>query len=242
MTRAKTLVGCPALALALVIAGQSAGATAGVASWHVDRSFGKRGVAVLPVRESAPYPLPLGPGDAGSLLTDGPQGSVFVGGYARSERGSFLIARLSAQGRLVRGFGHGGVTTVPAIYSVPQEPPRMLALSGGRLLIAGLDRTDHFVLVRLTAGGKADRSFGHDGVAAYRLPDSRGHAIIAAAALQPDGDILAVSFQREVPEPLNEPQVPPGLGEGPIEFVRLLPSGALDRSFGDGGFLKASRR
>jgi len=237
MTRAKTLVGCLALALALALVGPSAGATVRAASWHLDASFGKRGVAGLPLRESASFALSLGPGDAGSLLAPGPQGSVFVGGYARSKKGSFLVARLSAQGRLVKGFGDGGVSTIPAIYSVPPAPPRMFALSGGRLLIAGLDRADHFVLALLTAGGKADRSFGHAGVADYKLPDSHGHAIIAAVALEPDGDILAVTFQRERG---NEPQIPPGLGEGPIEFVRLLPSGALDRSFGQGGFLKAT--
>jgi hypothetical protein len=238
MTRAKTLVGC--LALALAVAGPPAGESARAASWHLDPSFGKRGVAGLPVREGAPLLVSPGPGDAGSLLAPGPQGSVFVGGYAHSRKGSFLVARLSAQGGLVKSFGRGGVSTIPAIYSVPQAPPRMFALSGGRLLIAGLDRADHFVLVRLTGSGRPDRSFGHDGVADYKLRDSHGHAIIAAVALEPDGDILAVTYQREAPQPVNQPRIPPGLGQGPIEFVRLLPSGALDHSFGQGGFLKAT--
>src|SRR5271168_107590 len=116
MARAKTLVGW--LALALAVAGPSAGESARAASWHLDSSFGKLGVAGLPVRESASFPLSLGPGDAGSLLAPGPQGSVFVGGYARSRKGSFLIAHLSARGRLVKGFGRRGVSTIPAIYSV----------------------------------------------------------------------------------------------------------------------------
>lgn len=229
--------------MALTVGGLAAGVpgpAAQATSWHLDSSFGKRGVAGLPVREEGiNFLYPAGPGDKGSLLAPGPLGSLFVGGYANRKKGSFLVARMSAQGKLVTGFGRGGVTTVPAIYSTPQDPPRMFALAGGRLLIAGLNRADHFVVARLTARGQADRTFGHDGVAQYKLPDAHGPMIIAAAAVEPDGNILAV-YQKEAPQPVNQPRIAPGLGELPIELVRLLPSGALDRSFGKGGFLKAS--
>jgi uncharacterized delta-60 repeat protein len=217
------------------------GPAAQAASWRLDSSFGKQGVAGLPVREEGiNFLYPPGPGDKGSLLSAGPQGSLFVGGYANRKKGSFLVARMSAQGKLVTGFGSGGVSTVPAIYSTPQTPPRMFALAGGKLLVAGLNRADQFVVARLTARGQADRTFGHDGAAQYKLPNAHGHAIIAAAAVEPDGDILAVYYQKEAPQPVNHPRIAPGLGEGPIELVRLLPSGALDRSFGQGGFLKAT--
>jgi uncharacterized delta-60 repeat protein len=219
------------LAVALAVGGLAAGAQGAVAqaaSWHLDSSFGKRGVAGLPVRER----------DAGSLLTAGPQGSVFVGGYADRKKGAFLVARLSVSGRLVKSFGGGGVSTVPTVYAFPQDPPRMFALAGGRLLIVGLSRSDHFTVVRLTARGRPDRAFGHNGVAQYTLPDVHGFTVITAATVEPDGDILAV-YQREVPQLVNEPRIPAGLGEGQIALVRLLPSGALDRSFGKGGFLDA---
>jgi len=232
------------LAVTLAVGGLAVGVSgpsAQAASWHLDSSFGKGGVAGLPVREGQiDFQYSAGPGDNGQLLAPGARGSVFVGGYANSKRGSFLVARLSASGRLVTGFGRGGVTIVPALYATPLDPPRMFALADGKLLIAGLDRVDHFVVARLTASGQPDRGFGHDGVADYKLPDSHGHAIIAAAAVEPDGDVLAVSYQKEVPQPVNEPRIAAGLGEGPIEFVRLLPSGALDRSFGKGGFLTAT--
>ena len=207
----------------------------------MDSSFGRGGAAGLPVREGGfDYRFPPGPGDDGSLLAPGPSGSVYVGGYARSKAGVFLVARMSTTGRLVQGFGHGGLTSVPAIYSVPEKPPRMLALGGGGLLVVGLDHAHHLVAVRLRGNGAEDHGFGHDGVAKYALADTNGHAIIAAAVLEPDGDLLAVYYQKEVPEPVNEPRITAGLGAGTIGFVRLLPSGRLDSSFGKGGFLQAT--
>jgi uncharacterized delta-60 repeat protein len=235
--RARLLSAAVALTVGALTTGvSSAGATS--ASWHLDSSFGDRGVAGLPLREEGiDFLYPPGPGDRGSLLAGGPQGSVFVGGYADSERGSFLVARMSAQGRLLRGFGSGGVSTVAGIYSTPQQPPRMFSLAGGRLLIVGLDRAHDLVAARLTAHGRADRSFGHDGFVRYRLAGTHGHAIVAAAALESGGDLLVACFPKEAPQPINEPRIAPGLGEGALELVRLTPSGALDRSFGRGGFL-----
>jgi hypothetical protein len=231
-----------ALAAALTAGGLLAAASAPAASWHLDSAFGNRGVAGLPVRETGPedlFPVP-GPGAKGTLLAPGSGGSLFAGGFAVHKRGSFLIAHLSGRGRLVSGFGHGGVVTVPAIYSTPQRPARMFALAGGRLLVVGLDRTDHLTVDRLTAQGKLDRSFGHGGVARYALPSVHGNAIIAAAAIESDGDIVAAYYQREAPQPTNEPRISPGLGVGPIELVRLLPAGGLDRSFGEGGLLTSA--
>jgi uncharacterized delta-60 repeat protein len=211
------------------------------ASWHLDSSFGKHGVAGLPLREQGIDSLyPAGPGVQGSLLAPGPQGSVFVGGYADHKPGSFLVSRLSARGTLVKSFGHGGITVAPAIHSTPQQPPRMLSLPDGKLLIVGLDHARHLIVVRLTARGTPDRSFGHRGVALYTLPGSGGHAILAAAAVESDGSILVAYYAKEAPQPVNEPRVAPGLGEGPLGLTRLSPSGALSRSFGEGGYVRAT--
>jgi len=216
------------------------GTLAQAASWHLDTAFGKRGVAGLPVREGGfEHFYAPGPGAQGSLLASGPNGSVFVGGFAHSRPGAFLLARMSAQGKLVAGFGHGGVITVPAIYARPEHPPRMFALGGGALLVVGLNRTHELVVVRLSADGQPDRAFGHGGVAEYTLANTRGHAIIAGASLEVGGDILIGYFRSEVPQPSNEPAITYGLGAGPLELVRLLSSGGLDPSFGSAGFLTA---
>jgi hypothetical protein len=219
------------IALTVLAAGLSA-TLAQAASWHLDSAFGKRGVAGLPVREGGfEHFYTPGPGDQGALLASGPKGSVFVGGFAHSKPGAFLLARMSAQGKLVTGFGHGGLITVPAIYARPEHPPRMFALAGGGLLVVGLNRTHQLVAARLSANGHPDRAFGHAGVVLYALANTHGHAIIAGAAVESGGDILIGYFRSEVPQPSNEPAITYGLGAGPLGLVRLLPSAAsIDRS------------
>jgi len=225
-----------ASAAAIVLAGVSASAADARARpavtrasrWHVNGSFGRAGVAGLPVREGA----------SGSLLAPGPSGSTFVGGFARRRSGVLLVARMSAAGTLVRGFG-GGVVTVPTVHWYSSSPPRLAAAGGGRLLIVGLDGSDRLALVRLTPSGRRDRSFGHGGVATYGFPHRNGFTIPTAATIEPGGKIV-VAYQREAPQPVNEPAIQSGLGEGPIELARMLPTGALDPSFGRAGFLSAS--
>lgn len=224
-----------------LIAASATTASVRAASWRLDSSFGRGGVAGLPVREEGIDSLyPPGPGAKGTLLAPGPQGSLYVGGYADRKKGAFLLARLSTHGSLIKSFGHGGVSVVPGVYSTPQTPARILASPGGKPLIVGLNRADQLVVVRMTAGGRADSTFARGGAGQYELPDAHGHAIVAAAEIEPDGDIVAAYYASEMRQPVNEPRVTPGLGQGPVELARLLPSGALDRSFGDGGFLKTS--
>lgn len=217
------------------------GAPAQGSPWHLAGSFGRRGTAGLPVRERLGEPplqgAPPVPERDRSLLVAGPRGSVFVGGFARGRPGAFLLARVSATGALVRGFGDRGVMTIPAIRWRRTDPPRLFALAGG-VLAVGLGSQDDLVAVRVSADGQLVRSFGHEGVAEYPLAHRRPFTIITAAELEPDGDLLAV-YQRELPQPVNQPQVPEGQGNGVIRYVRLLPSGALDRSFGTAGFLAA---
>jgi hypothetical protein len=236
-------VGFCVAAAACAVAGGMGSTLAHAASWHLVSSFGRRGVAGLPVRERRQEPpnqgAPSPPERYRSLLVSGPRGSVFVGGYARSRPGAFLVAQISASGTLVKSFGDGGVMTVPVLHWFNQDPPRMLALPGGSLLIVGLDRADQLVVVRLGSHGKPDRGFGHDGVAQYTLGHVRRFTIVTAATVEPDGDILAV-YQKELPQPLNQPRVPEGQGNGAVQYVRLLASGALDRSFGTGGFLEST--
>jgi hypothetical protein len=229
--------------VACAVAAGMGSTLAHAASWHLVSSFGRGGVAGLPVRERRQEPpnqgAPSPPERYRSLLVPGPRGSVFVGGYAHSRPGAFLVAQISASGTLVRSFGDGGVMTVPVVHWFNQDPPRMLALSGGSLLIVGLDRADQIVVVRMSSRGKPDRGFGHDGVAQYTLAHVRRFTIVTAATVEPDGDILAV-YQKELPQPLNQPRVPEGQGNGAVQYVRLLASGALDRSFGTGGFLAST--
>jgi hypothetical protein len=101
------------VAVAVCALGVTGGAPpAQAASWHLVSSFGRTGVAGLPVRERLAEPpnqgAPSPPERYRSLLVQGPRGSVFVGGYAQSKPGEFLISRVSASGRLVTSFGLAG--------------------------------------------------------------------------------------------------------------------------------------
>ncbi len=196
------------------------------ASWHLESSFGRQGVAALPARYTW------------SLLVPGHDGSLFASGNvtckaplskspdrcAGVSKAPF-VARISAAGSLVRGFGRDGVAKVPALSAVTS----MFALATGGLLVAGVDEAGDLVLTRLTRSGTVDRSLDHGGLARYSLPGG-GHGKLAFD-LEPDGDILAI-YQQAV----GSRRI------GRTWFVRLLPSGALDASFGKGGFREAAGR
>lgn len=222
-------------------AGSIGAPAASAAPWHLSSTFGKGGIAGLPLRERGIDSLyPPGPGDQGSLLASGPQGSIFVGGYAERKPGVLLIAALSARGTLVKSFGHGGVAVVPAIHSTPQRPARIIAAKSNGLLVVGLDDAGRVTVVRLGARGAPQRAFGHGGVARYTLASTSGHGIVAAAGLESSGEILLAYYARERPQPTNEPMTAPGLGEGPLRLLRLTPAGSLDSTFGSGGSLTSS--
>jgi uncharacterized delta-60 repeat protein len=142
--------------------------------------------------------------------------------------GSFAVERLSTQGKPERSFGHDGVASTDAVEpNTSSNNAQMFAVADGKLLISGLDGNTSDVrlaLTRFTARGRLDHTFGHDGVAQYNLSPAPGGAsgqvYVGVAA---DGDIIAVH---------------PITTLGSIEIVRMLPSGALDSSFGNGGFLR----
>lgn len=214
-----------AVALAMIYASVALCPAAQASPWHLQSSFGTGGVAALPA------------GYTWSAIAPGPQGSLFASGGVTCTAppsmnpnrcagldASLFVARVSAQGTVVPGFGRGGVARVSSVSVA--ESAQMFALPAGKLLIAGEDRAGDLVLTRLSVDGTVDPTFGHDGVVRYSLP---GHeALRLTVAREPDGEILAVYQQLVGPT-----------GSSRTVLVRLLSSGALDRSFGRGGYLDA---
>lgn len=228
------------LASVSMASADAVGAQAG--PWHLVSSFGHGGVAGVSVRErlqeeGSQGALPPPERDRG-LIAPGPQGSVFVGGYARSKPGAFLLTRMTQTGALDKGFAHGGEMVVPTVRWFKTDPPRPIALPSGKLLVVGLDKADQLAAVRVTASGRLDRDYGRGGVAEHTLQGAHEFTIITAAVVQPDGELL-VAYQKELPQPVNQPRVPEGQGNGSIHYVRLSSSGGLDPTFGKGGFLTA---
>ncbi len=147
---------------------------------------------------------------ASALLADAPYG---VYGIGVAPDGSTLVAllarsgievmRLTAAGAPDPAFGSGGVATIPgqsfaavnALQSLTVNP--MALRDGGVLLseseeLADNDDTKETMLVRLTAAGKIDRTFGTNGVL-------RDRALADAQVLElPSGKLLLAGSQAAI--------------------------------------------
>jgi uncharacterized delta-60 repeat protein len=183
---------------------------------------------------------PIGTEGGGELLHDvaiQPDGTIIgVGDLVAAPRstpgvgprrpGAVVIA-YRPDGKIDRSFGHAGRFRI--------TPPRsgrfsgytgfteVKALPSGKLLVSGYIH-QRYVLYRLTADGRIDRSFGRNGRVAFAKPGSRSIRFTsffeAPFAVDHRGRIV-----------LCVPLFPEG-PEEPIAFLRLLPDGRRDRSFG----------
>ncbi len=142
-------------------------------------------------------------------------------------RASALVIAYRPDGKIDPDFGHDGrVRITPprsGRYSGYTGFTEVKALPSGKLLISGYIH-QRYVLYRLTADGKIDRSFGRDGRVAFAKPGARAikftSFFAAPFAVDPRGRIV-----------LCVPLFPEG-SEEPVAFLRLLPDGRRDTSFG----------
>ena len=130
------------------------------------------------------------------------------------------VVRLLADGRRDRGYGDGGVATLPGrfvsgLYAQPgggaivvTQPPRGAPPQPPRV-------------VRLTPEGRVDTGFGGGFV------DLDGITAEGPAALTPDGGVVVAGRLDQRGTDLRD-----------AALMRVLPSGAIDRSFGTGGLRK----
>ncbi len=143
-----------------------------------------------------------------------PSGNSVAAGL--DQEGKHLaIAELLADGSLDPAFGEGGV----AIPSLPGglriTPAAVLPEADGLLVIVGVSASGLSV-VRMTAAGALDTSFGVHGVATIPKWTEGG----VSGALSPAGGIVVAG------------QV---AGSGELGVARLTAQGALDPSFASGG-------
>jgi uncharacterized delta-60 repeat protein len=124
----------------------------------------------------------------------GADGSLTIAAVVRPKgaRDRIAVARLSARGRLVRSFARGGVFTA-GTQSRPLTVQRMARDAKGRFVLAGTAKNpatggENALVLRLTAAGLPDRSFGSSGAvvrrmggaAGARFVDSRANAVVVA--------------------------------------------------------------
>jgi uncharacterized delta-60 repeat protein len=149
----------------------------------------------------------------------------------RSFRGITAV-RLRPDGSPEPAFGSGGTARVALPGSF--QPRQLLRQPDGRLLLVGDGpRASRYglprlLLVRLTAAGALDPSFGSGGIAAPGLQSGCGGC--DSAALAPDGSIVVGGTTGQVSPAIEKD---PGAPES-FQWVvqRLTPAGANDASFG----------
>ena len=157
--------------------------------------------------------------------TTGKPGDTAVRGFALGTLAAAAVAvaaapALAAPGDLDPAFGSGGIRLFGSQTVGMDVAKAMLVQPDGKLVIAGSDGTQDFLVHRLHADGSPDRSFGGNGTV---TADFAGRDdTITAIALQDDGK-LVVAGRSAV-----------GLDERPA-VARLTAGGALDPLFGVGG-------
>jgi uncharacterized delta-60 repeat protein len=153
-------------------------------------------------------------------------GRIVAAGQASppSGNGQVVVARYLSSGRLDKSFGAGGifesafpVKDAPFLANAVAQDPRT-----GKLIVAGGYGQGSLLLMRLTAAGRLDRTFGTGG-RGYTTVPVNGTA--TTLAIQRDGRILVGAFN-------GNPQ-----GK-PFVVARFTAGGVIDRSFGRGGIVQ----
>lgn len=150
-------------------------------------------------------------------------GAIVVVGEAvtPSGNGQILVLRYRPNGQLDRSFASRGVFR----SSLPVRSGPFLAtsvvqdVSTGKLLVAGGYGLNSMLVLRLTRGGRLDRTFGRNRTGFATV---RAGGIAQSIALQPNGGILLGGSNENV-------------NGRPMVVARLTRSGVLDRKFGRGG-------
>jgi uncharacterized delta-60 repeat protein len=187
---------------------------------QVDRSFGIDGRQHVFFQNDAQGGY--GPRAMANDVVVQPDGKSVVVGEARTvwTNNAFGVARLNTDGSLDSSFGGGGQTVVnvggsnDAAYSVALQQDGKIVVAGQAY--AGYGFTYDFAVVRLSADGSLDSTFGDGGKVTTDFgKDDIGRKVL----IQPDGRIVVVGLS------INDR----------FALARYLPDGQLDPTFGTGG-------
>ncbi|MCE5252339.1 InlB B-repeat-containing protein [bacterium] len=185
-------------------------------------------------------------------------GKIVVGTTASDDGDYFvLVIRLNTDGSLDETFGDGGMaydengmSYSAMVYDMVIQPDDKIVLSGG--IINGI--VPNFFLVRFTAGGVLDTTFGSNEDGKVIITPGPFATIANGVALQPDGKIVAAGLMdttqgmckiAQVPRAPRAPRTPraPNAAKAAkaaenflnIVIMRFLSDGTLDETFADEG-------
>ena len=149
-------------------------------------------------------------------------GKIIVGGWATVAGNTDLtLFRLATDGSLDTGFGTGG-SVIQTIGSGTDQALALALQSDGRIVVAGVASNGSdgdLVVLRYTAGGVLDTTFGTNGI--YRHADGVATSSGSSVLVQADGTIL-IGGQ---------------VGSDAV-ILRLTSGGALDTTFGVMGAMR----
>ena len=187
---------------------------------RLDATFGSGGKVVTD--------LGLGIDDRASAAAVQADGKIVVAGW--SDAGGsydFALVRYTTEGRLDAGFGSGGKVLTDLGRGSDDRAYAVAVQKDGKIVAAGTRETDRglafptsdFALVRYTASGTLDATFGVGGVVLTHFDATAG--VAAAVAIQNDGKIVvAGSIERAYTS---------------FALARYTSAGRLDTGFGRGG-------
>ncbi len=190
----------------------------------LDTTFNGTGYAVVPFSQSGSGGALFDQCNAVAVQADGAvvsAGVTYADGFPR-----VALTRHLQSGDLDTAFGDNGLVAINAASSAngSSEAHAVLAQPDGKIVIAGYATgtgNSDLLLMRLDTDGTPDATFGTGGIT--RTPIGSGEDIANAMVLQPDGRIVIAGS---------------AVTDGRRDFVlaRYTTAGALDTTFGTGGF------
>ena len=216
-------------------------------SGAVDPGFGNKGSVVTPL-------LPLQNHDrvtVTALLEDASGRTIVVGWrYTSTLLDSniqvIVAARYTSAGALDSSFGEQGIVTTRVEQASVTDAVAATLDGDGRLLVAGynggVSKRDSYgsftewpirvIVLRYTAGGVLDTSFGAGGIASRELKPK------GQRGSQPGMDFLVHDHEKAaglILDRQGRPVVAAATDDGPVVLMRYTRDGVLDSSFGSAG-------
>jgi uncharacterized delta-60 repeat protein len=223
----------------LVIAGATSGTGSGA-------NLARLGFGLARYRANGALDTSFGPAHTGTVrtllgpkddeayaLVVQPDGKLVAAGVTLTGSNSAIaVVRYNADGSRDTSFGssHSGIVRTSSgssakAYAVAVQPDGKIVVAGS---VFNGSNTD-FALVRYTASGSLDATFGAGGI--VRTPVGTGADIAYAVAVQPDGKIVAAGLRS------NSARIG---HKYDIALVRYDVNGNLDTGFGSGGTVRTA--
>lgn len=166
---------------------------------------------------SGAFPLKFNPDDNFyTMAIDSDDKIILAGSTGPYPTDKPSVARLNPDGTKDTSFGINSLLTFSWGSGHQPELTHLLLQPDGRIL-AGSAYSNDYPLARILPNGTLDSSFDEDGIAVIELA---GLQDLGALTLQADGKIIVAGSE----------------WKGPVSVIRLDALGALDETFGLGGF------